>query len=170
MTAVIGDIARAALAAKCIGSSITTAGTDILAATVGVRAAKAKNGALPEPMMTEETAMIEIISRIMPAAPKPELWAELMMVSMVPMVTRPLAKVSPATIRVMTLAICMPRPSKNTWMSPSTFLASRSRMNSTSMPIARPMNMALMMSILIHLIQRSLNDRIRQRGMTGRMA
>ena len=47
MTAVIGDMALAALAAKCIGNSITTAGTDILAATVGVNAAKAKNGALP---------------------------------------------------------------------------------------------------------------------------
>ena len=42
MTAVIGDIALAALAAKCMGSSMTTGATDIFMATVGVRAAKAK--------------------------------------------------------------------------------------------------------------------------------
>ena len=76
MTAVIGDMARAALAAKCIGSNMTTGATDILAATVGVSAAKEKNGALPEPINTEETAMIEIMTMIMPAAPKPEVCAE----------------------------------------------------------------------------------------------
>ena len=111
MTAVIGDMALAALAAKCMGSNMTTGATDILAATVGVSAAKAKNGALPDPMRTDETAIIVIMTMIMPAAPNPDVWADRMMESIVPIVTRPLAKVSPATIKVMTFAICIPSPS-----------------------------------------------------------
>ena len=99
ITAVIGDMARAALAAKCIGNNMTTGATDILAATVGVSAAKAKNGALPEPINTEETAIIVIMTKIMPAAPNPEVCADRIIVSIVPIVTRPLAKVSPATIK-----------------------------------------------------------------------
>jgi len=49
ITAVIGDILRAILAAKCIGNSIKTGAISILAATTGVKATKAKNGALPDP-------------------------------------------------------------------------------------------------------------------------
>ena len=170
ITAVIGDMARAALAAKCIGSSMITGGTDILAATAGVRAAKAKNGALPEPMMIAQTAMMPVITRIMPIAPKPEACAELMMLSMAPMVTRPLAKVSPATISVTTLAICIPNPSKKAWMSPMTFLPSKVRAKSTTIATARPTIIALMMSILIEAIHSSLKIRISASGMTGRMA
>lgn len=112
ITAVMGEIARAALAAKCIGNNMTTGATDILAATVGVKAAKAKNGALPDPITTDETAIMPTMTRIMPAAPKPDACAAAMMESIVPIVISPLAKVSPATIRVMTFAICMPSPSK----------------------------------------------------------
>ena len=86
ITAVIGDMARAELAAKCIGSSMTTGATPILAATPGIIAAKAKNGALPEPMMIEQTMMMPVVTMIMPAAPKSETCAAWMIESIVPIV------------------------------------------------------------------------------------
>ena len=45
ITAVIGEQLRAIEAAKCIGRSISTGCSPVWAATAGVRAAKAKNGA-----------------------------------------------------------------------------------------------------------------------------
>ena len=72
ITAVIGEQLRAILAAKCIGKSIRTGAIPIYIATAGVKAANAKNGALPEPMMIEQMMMMPVVTTIMPAAPKPD--------------------------------------------------------------------------------------------------
>lgn len=58
ITAVIGEQLRAIEAAKCIGRSISTGCSPVWAATAGVRAAKAKNGALPLPITIAEKVMI----------------------------------------------------------------------------------------------------------------
>lgn len=58
ITAVIGEQLRAIEAAKCIGRSISTGCRPVWAATAGVRAAKAKNGALPLPITIAEKVMI----------------------------------------------------------------------------------------------------------------
>ena len=77
ITAVIGEQLRAILAAKCIGKSIKTGAIPIFVATAGVKAAKAKNGALPEPITTAEIEIIATITIIIPIGPKPQLWLEL---------------------------------------------------------------------------------------------
>ena len=71
ITAVMGDTLRAMLDANCMGSSMATGGMAILAATTGANAAKAKNGALPDPMMTAATDMMAVITTVMTPAPNP---------------------------------------------------------------------------------------------------
>lgn len=73
ITAVIGEQLRAILAAKCIGKSIRTGAIPIFMATAGVKAANAKNGALPEPITTAEMEIMATITIIIPIGPKPQL-------------------------------------------------------------------------------------------------
>ncbi len=89
ITAVIGDQLRAIDAAKCIGSSISTGWIPVCAATAGVSAAKAKNGALPLPITTAEKAMIATITSIMAIGPKPKPWLPEIRELIVPMDNRP---------------------------------------------------------------------------------
>ena len=72
ITAVIGEQLRAIEAAKCIGRSISTGCSPVWAATAGVRAAKAKNGALPLPITIAEKVMIATITSIIAIGPKPK--------------------------------------------------------------------------------------------------
>lgn len=72
ITAVMGDTLRAILEANCIGKSIATGAIAIFPATTGARAAKAKNGALPDPMMIADTDMIAVITTVMAPPPRPK--------------------------------------------------------------------------------------------------
>ena len=64
ITAVIGEILLAIPAASCIGINITIGLRSTDAATAGANAAKAKNGAFPDPIRIEESAIIAVITKI----------------------------------------------------------------------------------------------------------
>jgi len=72
IAAVIGDMLLAIPAASCIGNNIIIGEIDILAATSGASAAKAKNGAFPDPMRMAEIAMINVIIIIITVVEKPD--------------------------------------------------------------------------------------------------
>ena len=93
ITAVIGEQLRIIEAAKCIGSSMSTGCRPVWAATAGVSAAKAKNGALPLPITTAEQAIIATITSIIDIGPKPKPLLPSIKVLIAPIETRPLAKV-----------------------------------------------------------------------------
>lgn len=84
ITAVIGEIARAALAIKCIGRIMSTVGTPVETEIVGTKWAKAKKGALPEPITTEDTPIIDTITRVIPMPPNPDVLAHSMRAEIVP--------------------------------------------------------------------------------------
>ena len=170
MTPVIGEMARAELAMRCIGRTMKEAATPVLAAIAGTRLAKAKKGALPLPMRMAQTAMMAIMTSVRPDAPKPVVWAPWIMASMEPVEVRPFAKNSPAMTMVMTLASCLPMPSKKIWISEKVSFKSLVRKNWAIMPMAVPMSIAMMMFILMPGRQSGEKMRIRARGMIGRRA
>ena len=92
ITAVMGEQVRAMDAAKCIGSRNSTGAMPLALATAGVRAAKAKKGALPEPITIEETAIMATMTTIISMGEKPALWLPLIRVLMTPMLIKPWAK------------------------------------------------------------------------------
>lgn len=71
ITAVMGEQVRAMEAAKCIGNKKRTGAIPLACATAGVRAANAKKGALPEPITTEDTAMMDTMTTIINMGEKP---------------------------------------------------------------------------------------------------
>ena len=73
ITAVIGEQVRAMDAAKCMGSRKSTGAIPLAWATAGVRAAKAKKGALPDPITMEETEMMATMTIIIIMGGKPAL-------------------------------------------------------------------------------------------------
>ena len=93
ITAVMGEQLRMMEAAKCMGSSISTGCRPVAEATAGVSAAKAKKGALPEPITMAEPPIIATITSIIAIGPKPRLWLPSIIALIVPMEMRPLAKV-----------------------------------------------------------------------------
>ena len=93
ITAVMGEQLRIIEAAKCMGSSINTGCKLVAAATAGVSAAKAKKGALPEPITMAEPPIIATMTNIIAIGPKPKLWLPSIIALIVPMEIRPLAKV-----------------------------------------------------------------------------
>ena len=167
ITAVMGEQVRAIDAAKCIGSRNSTGAMPLALATAGVRAAKAKNGALPEPITIEDTAMIATMTTIIIMGEKPAPWLPLIRVLMTPMLIKPWANTWPATIRVTTLAICMPMPSKKACTPSKTVFRLRVRINSAIMPTDRPIIIALMILTLIQVIHRGLKLKIKARGTIG---
>ena len=170
MTPVMGEMARAELAMRCIGMIMKDAATPVFSAIAGTRFAKAKNGALPLPMMMAHTAMMPIITRVRPVAPKPVVWAPWIMASMEPVEVRPLAKNSPAMMMVMTFASWRPMPSKKIWRSAKVVFASLVRMNWATMPMVVPMNIAMMIFIFTVGMQSGEKMRISASGITGRIA
>jgi len=68
---VMGDMQRPKPAVISMGRSISTESTFKDAAILGARLAKAKNEALPEPIMNEEATMIKLIIKTIVLKPKP---------------------------------------------------------------------------------------------------
>lgn len=93
-------------------------------------------------MRMAQTAMMAIMTSVRPYAPKPVVWAPWIMASMEPVEVRPFAKNSPAMTMVMTLASCLPMPSKKIWISEKVSLRSLVRKNWAIMPMAVPMSIA----------------------------